>query len=110
MKISTGDEIYYFGRRATVVIAEPEMLKQILVKDFSNFVNRMKVSLISQPLSDSLLFLQDGDWKNVRSILTPTFSSAKMKEMCPLINQAADTLLENLKTHADSGESFDVHR
>ncbi|XP_048405320.1 thromboxane-A synthase [Stegostoma tigrinum] len=101
---------YYFGRRATIVIADPEMLKQILVKDFGNFVNRMNASLVSKPLSDSLLFLQDGDWKNVRSILTPTFSSAKMKEMCPLINQAADTLLENLKTHADSDEGFDVHR
>ncbi|XP_072408585.1 thromboxane-A synthase isoform X1 [Chiloscyllium punctatum] len=101
---------YYIGRRATVVIAEPEMLKQILVKDFSNFVNRMKLSFANKPLSDSLLFLQDGDWKNVRSVLTPTFSSAKMREMCPLINQVTDTLMENLKTHAESGEGFDIYR
>ncbi|GCB61178.1 hypothetical protein scyTo_0011268 [Scyliorhinus torazame] len=72
---------YYFGRRATMLIAEPEMLKQILVKDFSNFVNRMKVVFSSKPLIDSLLFLQDADWKNVRSVLTPTFSSAKMREV-----------------------------
>ncbi|XP_072340366.1 thromboxane-A synthase isoform X3 [Scyliorhinus torazame] len=101
---------YYFGRRATMLIAEPEMLKQILVKDFSNFVNRMKVVFSSKPLIDSLLFLQDADWKNVRSVLTPTFSSAKMREMCPLINQATDMLMENLKTHADSGNGFDIHR
>ncbi|XP_078076378.1 thromboxane-A synthase [Mustelus asterias] len=101
---------YYFGRRAVILISEPEMLKQILVKDFSNFVNRMKVTFSSKPLGHSLLFLQDGDWKNVRSILTPTFSSAKMREMCPLINEAADMLMENLKTHADSGKGFDIHR
>ncbi|XP_067907164.1 thromboxane-A synthase isoform X2 [Heterodontus francisci] len=101
---------YYFGRRPTILIAEPEMLKQILVKDFSNFVNRMKVSFSSKPMGDSLLFLQDGDWKNVRNVLTPTFSSAKMREMCPLINQAADMLMENLETHADSGKGFDIHR
>ncbi|XP_078424653.1 thromboxane-A synthase isoform X1 [Cetorhinus maximus] len=101
---------YYFGRQATIVIAEPEMLKQILVKDFSNFGNRMKVTFSRKPLTDSLLFLQDGDWKNVRSVLTPTFSSTKMREMCPLINQAADTLMKNLKTHADSGKGFDIHR
>ncbi|XP_067856020.1 thromboxane-A synthase isoform X2 [Heptranchias perlo] len=101
---------YYFGRQAAILIAEPEMLKQIMVKDFSNFVNRLKINVINKPLSDSLLFLQDGDWKNVRSLLTPTFSTAKMKEMCPLINQATDTLMENLKSHADSGDGFEIHR
>ncbi|RXM35494.1 Thromboxane-A synthase [Acipenser ruthenus] len=47
------------------------MIKQILVKDFSNFTNRM---------------------------------------MVPLINTAADTLVENLEVYADSGQSFDIHQ
>uniref|UniRef100_A0A4W3JYP9 Thromboxane-A synthase n=1 Tax=Callorhinchus milii TaxID=7868 RepID=A0A4W3JYP9_CALMI len=97
---------YYFGRRVTIMVADPDMLKQILVKDFSNFVNRM----VRDTYVDSILFLQDAEWKHVRSLLTPTFSAAKMKEMCPLINQVTDILMENLKKYADSGKSFNIHK
>lgn len=30
--------------------------------------------------------------------------------MVPLIHVATETLLNNLKTYAESGESFDIHR
>lgn len=49
-------------------------------------------------------------WKRVRSILTPSFSAAKMKEMVPLINTAIDALMNNLNAHAESGEAFDIHK
>uniref|UniRef100_A0A8C9WJ50 Thromboxane-A synthase n=1 Tax=Scleropages formosus TaxID=113540 RepID=A0A8C9WJ50_SCLFO len=98
---------YYFGRRPVVVIADPDMLKQIMVKDFANFPNRMAAT---KPISESLLLLKDERWKRVRSILTPSFSSAKMREMVPLINAAVETLMGNLKVYAESGRSFDIHR
>lgn len=31
---------YYIGRQVFVVVSTPEMIKQILVTDFSNFTNR----------------------------------------------------------------------
>lgn len=101
---------YYFGRRMNLVVADPDMLKHILVKDFNNFVNRMEFRLTSKPMSDSIFMLRDEEWKHVRSVLTPTFSAAKMREMSPLINQATDTLLENLEAHARLGKAFDVWR
>lgn len=101
---------YYLGRRPVILVAEPDMIKQILVKDFSNFTNRMHLRLGTKPISESVLLLRDERWKHVRSILTPTFSAAKMKEMVPLINTAADTLVENLEVYADSGQSFDIHQ
>uniref|UniRef100_S4RSC7 Uncharacterized protein n=1 Tax=Petromyzon marinus TaxID=7757 RepID=S4RSC7_PETMA len=101
---------YYFGRRMHLVVADPDMLKHILVKDFNNFVNRMEFSLSTKPMSDSIFMLRDEEWKHVRSVLTPTFSAAKMREMSPLINQATDTLLENLEAHARLGKAFDVWR
>lgn len=36
---------------------------------------------LTKPMSDSLIMLKDEQWKRVRSILTPTFSAAKMKEV-----------------------------
>ncbi|XP_054694263.1 thromboxane-A synthase isoform X1 [Grus americana] len=101
---------YYIGRQMFVVVSTPEMIKQILVTDFSNFTNRTKPSLISKPMLDSILCLRDDRWKYVRSLLTPAFSNTKLKEMTPLINQACDVLLCNLKVYADSGKAFDIQR
>ncbi|XP_041746557.1 thromboxane-A synthase [Coregonus clupeaformis] len=101
---------YYLGRRPVVVVADPDMLRQIMVKDFSTFPNRMTIRAATKPMSDCLLMLRNERWKRVRSILTPSFSAAKMKEMGPLINMATDTLLTNLNGHVESGESFDIHR
>ncbi|XP_046720362.1 thromboxane-A synthase isoform X1 [Silurus meridionalis] len=113
---------YYLARQAVVVIADPDMLKQIMVKDFQKFPNRMRHGLrqgyyifkffktATKPMSDSLVMLRDEQWKRVRSILTPTFSTVKMKEMVPLIHEATETLLNNLKAYAESGESFEIHR
>uniref|UniRef100_A0A4W4E5I4 Thromboxane-A synthase n=1 Tax=Electrophorus electricus TaxID=8005 RepID=A0A4W4E5I4_ELEEL len=101
---------YYLGRRPVVVVADPDMLKQIMVKEFHNFPNRMSFRFATKPMSESLILLRDARWKRVRSILTPSFSAARMKEMVPLITTATETLLNNLSTFQESGESFDIHR
>ncbi|XP_072000950.1 thromboxane-A synthase [Engystomops pustulosus] len=101
---------YYMGRRPTVLLSDPEAVKQVLQKDFSNFPNRMKLKLVTKPMSDSLLCLRDEQWKRVRSVLTPSFSAARMKEMCPLINQGCDVLLANLQKVANSEEACNVQR
>nr|AAH59313.1 MGC68990 protein [Xenopus laevis] len=101
---------YYMGRRPMIVIAEPDAIKQVLQKDFVNFTNRMKFNLATKPMSDSLLCLRDDKWKRVRSVLTPSFSAIRMKEMCPLINQCCDVLVDNLQEYASSGEACNVQR
>uniref|UniRef100_A0A3Q2QAZ5 Thromboxane-A synthase n=1 Tax=Fundulus heteroclitus TaxID=8078 RepID=A0A3Q2QAZ5_FUNHE len=101
---------YYLGRRPVVVVADPDMLRSVMVRDFGSFPNRMQFKFATKPMTDCLLMLRNERWKRVRSILTPSFSAAKMKEMVPLINTAADALMKNLKVHADSGEAFDIHR
>ncbi|CAL8358176.1 unnamed protein product [Lota lota] len=101
---------YYIGRRPIVVLADPDIIRQVTVKGFSTFPNRLNNNFAPKPMSDCLLMLRDEQWKRVRSILTPSFSSAKMREMVPLINTATDVLMNNLNAHADSGEAFDFHR
>uniref|UniRef100_A0AAQ4R993 Thromboxane-A synthase n=1 Tax=Gasterosteus aculeatus aculeatus TaxID=481459 RepID=A0AAQ4R993_GASAC len=101
---------YYLGRRPVVVIADPDMLRQVMVRDFSSFTNRMTLRFASKPMTDCLLMLRNERWKRVRSILTPSFSAAKMKEMVPLINTVTDSLMSNLNVSAESGETFDIHK
>nr|AUX14924.1 cytochrome p450 CYP5A3 [Kryptolebias marmoratus] len=99
---------YYFGRRPRVLVTDPDMLRQVLVKDFTYFPNRL-VRFSTKPLEDSLLFLTNERWKRVRSVITPTFSTAKLKEMVPLINTANNALMNNLSVHAESEKAFDIH-
>ncbi|XP_023271261.1 thromboxane-A synthase [Seriola lalandi dorsalis] len=101
---------YYLGRRPVVVVADPDILRQVMVRDFSSFPNRMTIRFASKPMTDCLLMLRNERWKRVRSILTPSFSAAKMKEMVPLINTAIGALMNNLDVYAESGEAFDIHR
>ncbi|KAG8523322.1 Thromboxane-A synthase [Galemys pyrenaicus] len=93
-----------------IVIAEPDMIKQVLVEKFSNFSNRVASGLESKPVSDSILLLRDERWEEVRSVLTSAFSPEKLNEMIPLINQACDLLLAHLKQCAESGDAFDIQR
>ncbi|XP_056137446.1 thromboxane-A synthase isoform X2 [Lampris incognitus] len=86
------------------------MLRQVMVKQFSSFPNRVAFRSSTRPLSDCLLMLRDERWKRVRSVLTPSFSAAKMKEMVPLINTATEALMTNLNASAESGEAVDIHR
>nr|XP_057943563.1 thromboxane-A synthase isoform X2 [Doryrhamphus excisus] len=100
---------YYLGRRAVVVVADPDILKQVMVREFRGFPNR-GIRFAGKPMSDCLLMLRNEQWKRVRSILTPSFSAAKMKEMVPLIQTATSALINNLDVHAGSKEAFDIHR
>ncbi|XP_010945768.1 thromboxane-A synthase isoform X1 [Camelus dromedarius] len=101
---------YYLGRRMFIVISEPGMIKQVLVEKFSNFTNRMASGLESKQIANSVLFLRDKRWKEVRSVLTSAFTPEKLNEMIPLISQACDLLLADLKRYAESGDAFDIQR
>ncbi|KAB0343073.1 hypothetical protein FD754_019999 [Muntiacus muntjak] len=73
--------MYYLGRRMFIVISEPDMIEQVLVEKFSNFTNRMATGLEPKPVADSVLFLRDKRWEEVRSVLTTAFSPEKLSEV-----------------------------
>ena len=99
----------YLGRSPMITVADPEMLKHILVKDFDKFRNRPDVMRGNAPLDKGLFDARDEAWKKVRSILTPTFSAFKLKELVPLIDDAVDTLLQKLQMFAKINGKFYVN-
>ena len=92
------------GGRPSLVVGDPELLKQIMVKDFPNFHNRFLFQkLRNNTFEKSVFFARDDTWKRIRNTLTPTFSAGKMKLMVPLMEKSCDTLVEKLEKIADSG-------
>ena len=94
------------GRKPSIVIADPEVLKQILVKDFSNFRNHHIPGKQPARFRRSIFAARDDYWKRIRNVLTPTFSAGKMKLMLPLIEKSCVVLLEKLETVVNTGESI----
>ncbi|XP_038077348.1 cytochrome P450 3A6-like [Patiria miniata] len=94
----------YFFRTPMICITDVDFLKQIMVKNFSHFVNRRSTLLSRKPMKRGLLGLKDDDWKTVRSVVTPAFSASKMKQMSSMINECCDTLVTNFEKMAKEGK------
>ncbi|XP_054157189.1 cytochrome P450 9e2-like [Oppia nitens] len=75
----------FIADRPMLVVSDPEIVKDMNIKDFHLFVDRSDYET-GDPISDRSLFtLKSDDWKKMRSIISPTFSSGKMRSMHPII-------------------------
>lgn len=98
----------YEGANPVLMIADPELLKDILVKDFHVFPEFRDLRF-GDPITERMMFAQRGEkWKEMRSIISPTFSSGKMKMMFTLINDCGKMLANNLKESMKDNKEVDV--
>lgn len=77
--------------RPIYVLRDPEIYKEIAVKNFDSFVDHR---FIIEPQMDSLmgntLFLMRGDkWRKMRCTLTPAFTGSRMRHMFELVRECA---------------------
>ena len=95
-------------RSPILILRDPELVKQICVKDFACFMNRGIPVNNTDPLSGHLFNLEGKAWKGLRSKLTPTFSSAKIKRMFYLLVECHEELRKLIShTASTSNENTD---
>lgn len=100
---------FFSGRKPTLVVTDLDMVKQILIKDFHVFSNRPQMIIRAEPVISTLVGLRDQRWKDVRSLLAPTFSMTKMKLMANIINEKIDVLLNIVADHEKNGKAFECY-
>ncbi|OTF79065.1 cytochrome P450-like protein [Euroglyphus maynei] len=99
----------YQGRRPILSISDPAIIKRILVKDFNKFHNRMPTNDSNITASQNLVSARYDKWKRIRSILTPMFTTSKLRKMEGLMVQCVDSLYDVMGRLAKTESSFLVH-
>ena len=68
------------GRLPFLNVFDVDFLKAVTIKQFSNFMNRRNIADGEGEAINSTIFAaQEEHWKNIRTLLTPTFTSGKLK-------------------------------
>ena len=92
------------GRSPSIVVTDPEILKQIMVKEFWKFTNRPPFVRFNPPLDAAIFIARDETWRRVRHSLTPTFTASKLKQIVPIIETASEKLTTKLQNFSETGE------
>ncbi|CAK9821353.1 Cytochrome P450 9e2 [Anthophora retusa] len=91
---------FYHRMTPVVVIRDPDLIKSIAVKNFDHFPNHRNFDNENEEtfFKRNLLMLRDDRWKEVRALITPSFTSSKIRTMFPLISEAAVNVADYLST------------
>lgn len=84
---------FYIFDKPFFLARDPELVKHILVKDFSSFADRYAGANVTDRLGYANLFMiKNPAWRILRAKLTPIFTSGKLKKMFELMSEVADDL------------------
>lgn len=79
-----GDVVGYFhGSIPAVLTSDPEMIKQVFVKDGKTITGRQVFTYVTKPLLLNQVRLTrvfGQDWKELRGLISPTFKGSYMKQ------------------------------
>ena len=115
-----GEPFYgtYFGGSPAVVIKDPDLMKQMLIKDFSMLMDRIgdgtkgmfeaASGWTDQVWRKQMAMADAKDWKDIRATFSPIFTSGKMKAMVPFIEKVRTKLVDTFQGFAEGGEEFEL--
>ncbi|XP_054083359.1 probable cytochrome P450 6a13 [Zeugodacus cucurbitae] len=89
----------YIFTQPIAVVLDLDLVKSILIKDFHKFTNRFVQRKIGSGVRNNLFSLHGEKWRPLRTKLTPTFTSAKMKFMFSTVVVVARQLEEAFSAH-----------
>lgn len=94
----------------TIIIKDPELIKEVTVKHFDNFTDHSAFVLddLDPLFSKNLFGLRGQKWREYRAMLSPSFTSTKLKGMFNLINKCALDLKEFLLLNNKGSEDTDT--
>lgn len=100
---------FYSFIKPTVIALDLDFIKNVMIKDFNYFHERgVYYNERDDPLSGHLFALGGVKWKRMRTKLTPTFTSGKMKYMFSTIINVAEQFKVTMSTLTEKSDEIDV--
>lgn len=89
---------FYEFNLPIVMLRDIELIKSVAIKNLDSFMDHRPFIAkdMNSLLGDMLFVLEGEEWKDVRSQLTPMFTSSKIKGMYLLMNQVASRFANHL--------------
>ncbi|KAL0830301.1 hypothetical protein ABMA28_002501 [Loxostege sticticalis] len=89
---------FYIFHKPCLLLKDPQIIKQILIRDFDNFSNR---HFAGPQQKDSIgminLFgLKNPAWRYLRKKITPTLTRGKLRQMLPLMMETGKPMMDHL--------------
>ena len=98
----------YNGSSPIIVTTDPDIIKCVYVKNFEEFGD-----MVDNPHYDDSMktidLAQGEEWENLRKIMSPTFSSGKLKSMVAPITDVTNKAM-NYLDHLDKGEPVEMKK
>ncbi|KAH7938345.1 hypothetical protein HPB49_022729 [Dermacentor silvarum] len=88
----------YVGSEPFLVIADPQMAHECLVKQAAIFQDRPTSFVDAEPFKSSLFQLGGSKWKNVRAALNYAFSSNMMKDLSTVADLSATRFADKISS------------
>ena len=100
----------YLGNAPSLMVSDPEMIRQICIREFPTFTNRSEIVKPPNSWRKTLISALDDDWKFLRGTLSPTFSTAKIRNMCLILGGCLDTFIDCLDKRLEETNTVDVQK
>jgi len=99
-------------RDPRLLILEPELIKDVLIRKFNSFRNSEFVDMIDteqDPLfAKNPFFLKDEEWKEKRAEITPAFTVNRLKALYPLIQDVSARMIKYIAVESKKPDPFDA--
>lgn len=98
----------YFGifdcNTPVIVLRDPDLIKQVAIKSFDNFTDHYGFTSSNDKFFSNALFSLRGErWKEMRSFLSPSFTSSKLKSSFATISTCAKCFVDSLEDGTKNG-------
>ncbi|XP_020281207.1 probable cytochrome P450 6a14 [Pseudomyrmex gracilis] len=95
--------------KPNLVIADLDLVRIVLTKEFASFHDRgYYCNEKVDPLSGNLFLLPGTKWRNLRTKLTPTFTSGNLKQMFGVLKDCGEELAISLKNRTKTTKCIEI--